>query len=452
MPSLPFQTIKELDWPITEIVGGRIGCIHDAFLTFAYEVCETLPQDDRDLVLLVGKGKQHIRLREIAERAGRAVVVFAPGDGPLLPTYMPGRSGLPTNVVAAFASNNQMVDPRAVSVPIGVRTSKLPQLQFVRQNRPRGHKRLAYANFAVSSSPDVRARLVELLRGSPWVTFDISDDHRSDPEQLVRYYSEIAGHKFALSPEGNGIDCYRTWEILYLGAIPIVMASQPMSAFSDLPILFTEDYSELTEEYLEQRWQEMASRSYEIDRMLKSWYMNRFLEAVSTLDRPRFVCWRVDGSPFDRALRALARSSRSVSGLVIETPTPPFTGRRSFTEPDHWNVGDGLELKRNGMGLEIRVRGQGRRVLELPLETIAGAPFCLTGRVRRGSDDPLALMVDVRERSKSLASTEVAGEEQADLCLNFVARSSRTLLSLSVPVEAAGGCAVVSDLVLSTTI
>lgn len=449
--------IQELDLPITELVGGRIGCIHDPFLTFEYEVHETLPQEDRDLVVLAGKGKQRLRLREIAENPGRAVVVFAPGDGPLRPAYMPGRPGLPSNVVAAFSSNNQMTDPRAVSVPLGVRTNKLPQLQFVRQNHRSGRKRLAYANFALNSThyrpdkrgrPHVRARLVERLRGSPWLTMDISDDHRNDAEQLISYYSEIAAHKFALSPQGNGIDCYRTWEILYLGAIPIVMASEPMSKFSDLPILFTEDYSELSKEYLEQRWEEMSSRSYEIDRMLKSWYMNLFLEAVSKLEQPRFVCWRIDGAPFDRVLRALARSSRSVSDLVVETPMPPFTGRRSFMEPEHWHAAGGLDLKRSGSGLEIGVREQGQRVLELPLETMEGVPFCLTGRVRRGDGDPLELIVEARERSELLASTKVAGNAQTDLSLDFVARSRRTLLSLKAPPEAAGGSALLSGLEL----
>jgi hypothetical protein len=48
MPRLPFQTIQRLDLPITEVVSGRIGCIHDPFLTFAYEVCEALPKENRD--------------------------------------------------------------------------------------------------------------------------------------------------------------------------------------------------------------------------------------------------------------------------------------------------------------------------------------------------------------------------------------------------------------------
>ena len=457
MPTLPFKTLQELDLPITEMVGGRIGCIHDAFLTFPYEVCETLPREERDLVVLVGKGKQGARLRAIAEHPGRVVVIFAPGDGPLPPAYSPGRTGLPQNVAAVFSTNNLMADPRAVSVPLGVRTTKLAQLQFVRQNHRGGREGLAYANFALDDEhyrpdragrPHVRARIADRLGSEPWLETDIARGQRNDPGQLIRYYAEIAAHRFALSPQGNGIDCYRTWEILYLGAIPIVMTSEPMSAFADLPILFTTDYSELSEEYLEQRWAEMSARSYEIDRMLKSWYMRRFLEEVSALERPRFVCWRADELLFDRAVRALARSSRSVAGLVIETPTPPFTGRRSLLEPDHWRASGALELQRVDGALELRPLKRGRHALEMPLQTIAGAPFRLTGKVRLADGAPLVLTSEAREHLELLAVAEVdveAGRE-ADLCLDFVARSQRTSLGLGVRARSPAGRALLTDL------
>ena len=42
---------------------------------------------------------------------------------------------------------------------------------------------------------------------------------------LWRYYIHIARSKFVLSPPGLGMDCYRTWEALYLGSIPIVLNS-----------------------------------------------------------------------------------------------------------------------------------------------------------------------------------------------------------------------------------
>lgn len=46
-------------------------------------------------------------------------------------------------------------------------------------------------------------------------------------ERLPRYklWEQYAESQFVASPHGNGLDCYRTWEVLALGAIPIVKSS-----------------------------------------------------------------------------------------------------------------------------------------------------------------------------------------------------------------------------------
>ena len=57
-------------------------------------------------------------------------------------------------------------------------------------------------------------------------------------------------HKFVLSPPGNGIDCHRTWESLYVGCIPIVIKNYIYDNFKNLPLLQVNDYSEVTSELL----------------------------------------------------------------------------------------------------------------------------------------------------------------------------------------------------------
>ena len=63
-------------------------------------------------------------------------------------------------------------------------------------------------------------------------------------------WRNISQFAFALSPYGNGMDCHRTWEILCLGAIPIVCAPHFRQLFQDLPILNVNSWSEITEELL----------------------------------------------------------------------------------------------------------------------------------------------------------------------------------------------------------
>lgn len=54
-----------------------------------------------------------------------------------------------------------------------------------------------------------------------------------------------------MSPPGAGLDCYRTYETLSLGSIPIVLSSQLDVIFNDLPVLIVQQWSEVTPELLE---------------------------------------------------------------------------------------------------------------------------------------------------------------------------------------------------------
>lgn len=39
------------------------------------------------------------------------------------------------------------------------------------------------------------------------------------------YIGDLAAHKYAICPPGNGVDCHRFWECFYLGVIPILKRS-----------------------------------------------------------------------------------------------------------------------------------------------------------------------------------------------------------------------------------
>jgi len=59
------------------------------------------------------------------------------------------------------------------------------------------------------------------------------------------YRRELANSKFVLSPAGNGIDCHRTWEAMYLGAIPIVRQADWPFMHQELPVFVIEKWSDL---------------------------------------------------------------------------------------------------------------------------------------------------------------------------------------------------------------
>ena len=57
------------------------------------------------------------------------------------------------------------------------------------------------------------------------------------------YLQDLKKFKFCLSPEGNGIDCYRTWEALYMKTIPICKRSVMVEEFAKtFPIYIVDDW------------------------------------------------------------------------------------------------------------------------------------------------------------------------------------------------------------------
>jgi len=87
------------------------------------------------------------------------------------------------------------------------------------------------------------------------------------------YFSLLPCYKFVISPEGNGIDCHRHYEALLAGCIPIMEYNEKtQEKYKGLPILYTTDYSEITPQYLEQKYSEMVNATYDFSRLFLSYY------------------------------------------------------------------------------------------------------------------------------------------------------------------------------------
>ena len=61
----------------------------------------------------------------------------------------------------------------------------------------------------------------------------------------VNYRKALSESKFVLSPAGNGFDCHRTWEALYLGSIPIVKRAHWPFINKPLPVLIIDEWEDL---------------------------------------------------------------------------------------------------------------------------------------------------------------------------------------------------------------
>ena len=192
---------------------------------------------------------------------------------------------IPAEYRRLFVVNCRSDDPRVSPIPIGVYSNLHPwRLAVARiRNRPHG---LVYCNFSLGTPgqpqyTQKRMRVYSKLWKHQWITFEnMGNSHGTYDLTQLQFYRRVAAHKFTISPEGNGVDCHRTWEAMYLKSIPIVQESVEMDHFRDLPILFTRDYTELTEQYLEQQYQKMLDTDYDVEKLYLSYWRNQIKQAV----------------------------------------------------------------------------------------------------------------------------------------------------------------------------
>ena len=108
--------------------------------------------------------------------------------------------------------------------------------------------------------------------------FIVSDKSLATRQVSGMCLKSIYEHKFVFAPRGRGIDTHRMWESLYLRTIPIVRKTTAMKDFYDLPILFIDNWDDITEEYLEIKYQEIINKKYNIEKINVNYWINRIKE------------------------------------------------------------------------------------------------------------------------------------------------------------------------------
>lgn len=143
-----------------------------------------------------------------------------------------------------FASNLVELRAKCTAVPVGLenrfrnRNGAMRDFLATREveeieDRPNW----LFASFNVDNNRATREPLRHALSQSPY-GFPFK---RLSP---IAYRREVLKSKFVLSPPGNGPDCHRTWEAIYLGAVPVLLEGYIASELAqDLPLITVRDYA-----------------------------------------------------------------------------------------------------------------------------------------------------------------------------------------------------------------
>ena len=145
-----------------------------------------------------------------------------------------------------FCQNRLVSHPKLASIPIGIANSQWPhgdqnKIKHIKDLRVKKNN-LVYKNFDKSTNRDARFYCDEVTNKN-----GIFMSPRTSNEE---YWMKIANAKFVISPPGNGIDCHRIWECLYLKSIPVVLRHEALMQFKHLPILFVNKWEEVNIEFL----------------------------------------------------------------------------------------------------------------------------------------------------------------------------------------------------------
>lgn len=187
-----------------------------------------------------------------------------------------------------FCINKSSINPNTFGIPLGITNDcddshihKIYGNQDIMidvMNMDITKNNLAYINFNVSTYPFERQTVLNLFLDKEW---SYSGHIENTLEGRKKFLIDIKSSKFVFCPRGNGIDTHRLWEALYMGSYPIVKREIAHDLFDDLPILFIDDWREINEEFLIEKYEDMASREYNMEKLKLSYWLDFISKKIS---------------------------------------------------------------------------------------------------------------------------------------------------------------------------
>ncbi len=166
--------------------------------------------------------------------------------------------------------------PKFFPLPLGIYQDKNNYLQCAElaqlfaSLRQQPKERLLYMNYGdIKKGKPERAYVTKCLKNEGYCY------QAKKRLPFLDYMKEMAQFKFTLSPKGYGPDLYRTWEAMIVGSIPIVGTSHVDGLFENLPVLIIEDWTVITEEFLERKYAEISTKKYPIEKLCVQYWADK---------------------------------------------------------------------------------------------------------------------------------------------------------------------------------
>jgi len=188
------------------------------------------------------------------------------------------------NCIVWYTINKHYKDDKLFALPLGITNDTTESnlhpiysntdIMMEVMNQPRVIQNLVYMNFSTWTYPMERQYCYNLFSTKEWVS---KGENKNTLEGRHVFLKDLRNHKFVLCPRGNGTDTHRLWETLYMGSIPIVIKTVALDEFTDLPILFIENWEILNEEFLHKKYEEISSKTWNMEKLKFGYWKNKIL-------------------------------------------------------------------------------------------------------------------------------------------------------------------------------
>ena len=137
------------------------------------------------------------------------------------------------------------------------------------------NKKYLLAAFSIHTNPKERQFLYDFVCGKDSLLLQITNCEKINQKDFYKLVSES---RFVLSPHGNGLDCFRTYETLYLGSYPIVKTSSLDELYIGLPVLIVNEWADLTVELLQNTFDEFQNIKFNYRGLYGDFWLKKFKE------------------------------------------------------------------------------------------------------------------------------------------------------------------------------
>lgn len=191
-----------------------------------------------------------------------------------------------TNIKIWFAQNVLTNNKNIIPIPIGLENDYIkgqPERKHILYNKSKNNKipkKMVYLNCSISTYRKDRESAYNYFLNKNWCTLK-----KHGCVNYSTYCDDILDHHFVISPRGNGLDCHRNWEILYLNRYPIMKKYYGLEKlYEDLPVLFVDNWYDIDENFLNSALNKIKNTKYNYEKLKFSYWKNTILDKLKEIN------------------------------------------------------------------------------------------------------------------------------------------------------------------------